>query len=39
MAKAIVKGGYMPGDTIEVDLNAETDQITFTRVPAPVEED
>ncbi|MEY3213886.1 MAG: hypothetical protein RIT28_4367 [Pseudomonadota bacterium] len=37
MSKAIVAGGYGPGDTIKVDL--EGDDITFERVPAPEEDD
>ena len=37
MSKAIVAGGYGPGDTIKVDL--EGDDITFERVPAPDEDD
>ncbi|MCB9762372.1 MAG: ATP-dependent chaperone ClpB [Alphaproteobacteria bacterium] len=35
MSKAIVSGGYGPGDTVAVDLM--DDHITFSRIPAPVE--
>ncbi len=35
MAKSIVSGGYLPGDTVRVDL--VDDQISFLRVPAPPE--
>ena len=38
MAKAIVSGGYGPKDTVHVDVNEE-DQIVFTRIPAPEEEE
>ena len=38
MSKAIVAGGYGVKDTIAVDLDVESDQITFTRIPAPPEE-
>jgi ATP-dependent Clp protease ATP-binding subunit ClpB len=38
MAKAIVSGGYGPKDTVSVDVNGE-DQIVFTRIAAPPEED
>ena len=38
MAKAIVSGGYGPGDTVVVDMT-ENDEISFSRVPAPVDED
>ncbi|MCB9746203.1 MAG: ATP-dependent chaperone ClpB [Alphaproteobacteria bacterium] len=38
MAKAIVSGGYGPGDTVLVDLNAD-DNITFSRIPAPIEDE
>ncbi|RME26863.1 MAG: ATP-dependent chaperone ClpB [Deltaproteobacteria bacterium] len=37
MSKAIVRGGYLPGDTIEVDFDGDPDtgegQITFRRIP------
>ena len=42
MSKAIVSGGYTTKDTIEVDIEEDdfgTEQITFTRVPAPVEDE
>jgi ATP-dependent Clp protease ATP-binding subunit ClpB len=35
MSKAIVSGGYGPGDTVKVDV--ENEHITFERVPAPPE--
>ncbi|MFN7142246.1 MAG: ATP-dependent chaperone ClpB [Myxococcota bacterium] len=35
MSKTIVSGGYGPGDTIKVDT--EDGNITFERIPAPVE--
>jgi len=38
MSKAIVSGGYGPKDTIKVDVDSE-DMITFTRIPAPDEDD
>jgi len=38
MAKAIVSGGYGPKDTVHVSVNEE-DQIVFTRIPAPEEEE
>jgi ATP-dependent Clp protease ATP-binding subunit ClpB len=38
MSKAIVAGGYGPKDTIFVNVN-DKDEITFTRVPAPEEEE
>ena len=42
MSKAIVGGGYGPGDTISVDCvqddEAPDGKITFTRIPAPPEE-
>ncbi|MCO4747556.1 MAG: ATP-dependent chaperone ClpB [Proteobacteria bacterium] len=37
MSGAIVGGGYQAGDTIAVDL--EGDSLTFTRIPAPTEDD
>ncbi|TVQ91438.1 MAG: ATP-dependent chaperone ClpB [Deltaproteobacteria bacterium] len=36
MSKAIVSGGYGPGDTVKVDF--EVDSITFERIAAPDEE-
>jgi ATP-dependent Clp protease ATP-binding subunit ClpB len=39
MAKAIMKGGYHPGDTVLVDFDPERDAITFDRIPAPEEGD
>ncbi|MFT5584577.1 MAG: ATP-dependent Clp protease ATP-binding subunit ClpB [Cognaticolwellia sp.] len=39
MAKAIMKGGYHPGDTVVVDFDPERDAITFDRIPAPAEDD
>jgi ATP-dependent Clp protease ATP-binding subunit ClpB len=36
MSKSIVSGGYMPGDTIRVDV--EDGDITFERVPGAAEE-
>ena len=39
MAKAIMKGGYHPGDTVVVDFDPERDAIIFDRIPAPVEDD
>ena len=38
MSKAIVAGGYGPKDTVHVDLAAD-DQISFTRIPAPEEDE
>jgi ATP-dependent Clp protease ATP-binding subunit ClpB len=38
MSKAIVSGGYGPKDTIKVDVDGE-DMITFTRIPAPDEDE
>ena len=38
MAKAIVSGGYGPGDPVAVDMT-EDDQISFTRIPAPIDPD
>ena len=38
MSKAIVGGGYLPGDTIEVALDDE-DHLTFTRIAAPEPEE
>jgi len=40
MSKAIVGGGYGPGDTVSVDLEGEASDgnITFERIPAPEEE-
>ena len=38
MSKAIVGGGYGAKDTVSVTLSEE-DQITFTRIPAPEEEE
>jgi ATP-dependent Clp protease ATP-binding subunit ClpB len=35
MAKAIVAGGYLPGDTVRVGRT--DDHVTFERVPAPAE--
>ncbi|TNE87024.1 MAG: ATP-dependent chaperone ClpB [Deltaproteobacteria bacterium] len=35
MSGAIVGGGYLPGDTVKVDL--EGDHLTFSRIPAPKE--
>ena len=43
MAKAIVAGGYQPGDTIRVDLQRDPDNpddpghMVFERIPAPAE--
>ncbi len=39
MSKAIVAGGYGPGDTVKVDLegDAADGNITFERIPAPEE--
>ncbi len=34
MSRAIISGGYLSGDTIEVDLNKETDEIVFSRIVA-----
>ena len=41
MSKAIVAGGYGPGDTVRVDVegSGEDSQITFERIPAPDEDD
>jgi ATP-dependent Clp protease ATP-binding subunit ClpB len=40
MSKAIVSGGYDPGDTIKVDVEpGEDGTITFERIPGPEEED
>ena len=39
MSRAIISGGYESGDTIEVDLDKETDAITFARIPAPEDEE
>ena len=40
MSKAIVSGGYGPGDTVRVDAESGEDgTITFERIPAPEEED
>jgi ATP-dependent Clp protease ATP-binding subunit ClpB len=33
MSKAIVSGGYGPGDSVKVDL--EGDEVSFERIPAP----
>ena len=38
MSKAIVAGGYGAKDTVHVDL-AANDQISFTRIPAPEEDE
>ena len=41
MSKAIVAGGYGPGDTVRVDVEGEGEdsQITFERIPAPEEDE
>ena len=41
MSKAIVAGGYGPGDTVRVDVegSGEDNQITFERIPAPDEDE
>jgi ATP-dependent Clp protease ATP-binding subunit ClpB len=41
MSKAIVAGGYVPGDTVKVDTEGEGDNanITFERIPGPEDED
>ena len=40
MSKAIVSGGYGPGDTVKVDAEGGEDgAITFERIPAPEEEE
>ena len=41
MSKAIVAGGYGPGDTVRVDVEGtgEDSQISFERIPAPDEEE
>jgi ATP-dependent Clp protease ATP-binding subunit ClpB len=37
MSKAIVSGGYGPGDGVKVDL--EGDEVSFERIPAPPKEE
>ena len=37
MSAAIISGDYGPNDTVKVDV--EGDELTFERVPAPVEEE
>ena len=41
MSKAIVGGGYGPGDTVKVDAegSGEEAKITFERIPAPPDEE
>ena len=37
MSSAIIEGGYGVGDTVEVDV--EGDNLVFSRIPAPKDED
>jgi ATP-dependent Clp protease ATP-binding subunit ClpB len=39
MSKAIVGGGYGPGDTVKVDYDAADKSISFERIPGPESED